>query len=298
MEALMSSIRVVRRNGSAVLRAAWLLACLAAPAAAQSADPNPGAITISGATDFANAYMFRGIRQEDENLIVQPYFDLGIAVHSGDGLLKSIGVNIGTWNSLHRGLSGSSGFTRELWYESDFYATLGAGFGGGVTVGATYTAYTSPNSMFSTIKEVAVKVTADGKGIKPYALIAFELDATLGFGQADAGTKAGKYVELGATPGRTFGKIGLAVPIKIGLSAGDYYELATSVAGQPVYVDNKFGYFSVGGVATVPLGGTTRFGSWNVHGGVEFQKLGDSTTSFNLGEDTKTIVLGGIGFTY
>ena len=99
-------------------------------------------------------------------------------------------------------------------------------------------------------------------------------------------------------PGYTLGRVALAVPIKIGLSAGDYYELATSVAGKTVYVDNKFGYFSVAGVATVPLGGTTRFGAWNVHGGVEFQKLGDTTTAFNSGEDTKVIVSGGIGFTY
>lgn len=293
----MSSMRVVRRYCRVVVAGAWVVAALALPATAQTADPNPGAITITGATDVTNAYMFRGIRQEDENLILWPYFDLGIAVHSGDGLLKAVAVNIGTWNSLHKGLSGSSGFTRELWYESDFYATLSVGFGG-FALGTTYTAYTSPNSMFSTIKEVAVKGSAEARGIKPYALLAFELDTSPGVGQADAGTNAGKYLELGAMPGYTLGKVGLSVPIKVGLSAGDYYEVATSVSGRPVYVDNRFGYFSVAGVATVPLGGTTRYGAWNVHGGVEFQKLGDTTTAFNSGEDTKAIVSGGIGFTY
>jgi hypothetical protein len=38
----------------------------------------------------------------------------------------------------------------KLWYESDFYATLGLGFGGGVALGTTYTAYTSPNNGFTT----------------------------------------------------------------------------------------------------------------------------------------------------
>jgi hypothetical protein len=287
-----------RRYGRCVLGTVWLLAWLAMPAAAQSPDPNPGALTISGAIDASNAYMFRGIRQEDENLILWPYFDLGIALHSGDGLLKSVGVNIGTWNSLHRGLSGSSGFTGKLWYESDFYATLGVGFGGGVSLGGTYTAYTSPNNVFSTIKEIAIKGSADARGIKPYALIAFEFDTTPGFGQADAGANAGKYVELGVSPGYTLSKVALSLPIKVGLSAGDYYELNTGSSARPVYVDNKFGFFSVAGVATVPLGGTTRFGAWNVHGGVEFQKLGDTTTAFNSNEDTKVIVSGGIGFTY
>ena len=293
----MLSVRTMRGSVNAVLGAACLVVCTTAPAAAQSADPNPGALTLSGFTDFANAYMFRGIRQEDENLILWPAFDLAVALHSGDGMLKSVGVNIGTWNSLHRGLSGSSGFTGKLWYESDFYASFGVGLAGGVALGATYTAYTSPNGMFTSIKELAVKTSVDMKGIKPYALIAFELDTAPGVGQADAGANAGTYVEIGATPGYTRPRIGLAIPIKVGLSARDYYELNTGSA-QADYVDHAFGYFSVAGIATVPLGGTTRFGAWNVHGGVEFQKLGETTTDFNQGEDTKVIVSGGIGFTY
>ena len=51
------------------------------------------------------------------------------------------------------------------------------------------------------------------------------------------------------------------------MSLGDYYELAGE--------DNKFGFFSIAGIVTVPLGGMTNFGSWNIHGGVEYQKLGD-----------------------
>jgi hypothetical protein len=294
----MSLMREVAWCRRLILGAAWLVVGLAPPAAAQSPDPNPGALTISGATDVTNAYMFRGIRQEDENLIVWPYFDLGIALHSGDGLLKSVGVNIGTWNSLHRGLSGSSGPSGKLWYESDFYVTFGVGFGHGFALGTTYTAYTSPNGMFTTVKEIAVKASADVKGFKPYALIAFELDTTPGTGQADAGENAGRYLEVGAAPGYMLSKVALSVPIKVGVSAGNYYEMNTGTSARPVYVDNAFGYFSVAGVGTVPLGGTTRFGAWNVHGGIEFQKLGDTTTELNDGEDTKVIVSGGIGFTY
>ena len=87
-----------------MLAATALLTCLAAPAAAQDpADPNPGAITVSGAVDFTNAYLFRGIRQETEGLIMWPYLDLGINLYNGEGSLKSFGVNFGTWNSLHAG---------------------------------------------------------------------------------------------------------------------------------------------------------------------------------------------------
>ena len=65
------------------------------------------------------------------------------------------------------------------------------------------------------------------------------------------------------------------MPVKVGLSLSDYYELAGT--------DNKFGYFSIGGLVTVPVGGTTKFGSWNVHFGAEYQRLGDTTAAFNGG---------------
>ena len=65
-----------------------------------------------------------------------------------------------------------------------------------------------------------------------------------------------------------------------------------------MFVDNKFGYFSVAGLATVPLGGTTSFGAWNLDAGVEFQALGETTKAFNGGEGHKVIVSGGIGFSY
>jgi hypothetical protein len=288
------------------MAAAAIAACLAAPAAAQDAakDPNPGAMTISGAVDFSNAYMFRGIRQERNGLVTWPYFDLGIALFSTDeGSLRSVGVNFGTWNSLHTGITGADGPTGKLWYESDFYATLGLGFGGGFTLGTTYTAYTSPNNGFSTVKEIAFKGAVDDSAylkkaaVKPYALIAFEMDTSPGQGQADGGSKRGTYVEIGAGPGYTTSKASITVPVKVGLSASNYYE--NPLTGE----DSKFGYFSVAGVVTVPLGGTTRFGAWNVHGGVEYQRLGDTLKIFNRDADgtvkpNQAIGSVGIGFSY
>ena len=91
--------------------------------------------------------------------------------------------------------------------ESDFYATLGLGFGGGVSLGTTYTAYTSPNNGFTTVKELMLKLAVDdsaylGKGaVKPYVLVAQEFDAQLFVGQADGGENKGTYMELGAAPG-------------------------------------------------------------------------------------------------
>ena len=269
----------------------------AASAASQEpADPNPGAFTLTGGVDFLNQYMFRGIRQNSTGFATWPWTDLGMAAYSGDGGVKSVGVNLGIWNSLHTGDTGTDGPSTKLWYESDFYATLGLGFGGGVSFATTYTAYTSPNSTFSTVKELMFKMAVDdtahlGKfAFKPYVILAQELDTAPGLGQADAGLEAGTYLEIGAAPGYSGSKASVAVPVKLGFSLSNYYELDGT--------DNAFGFFSLGAIVTVPLGSTTKFGAWNIHGGAEFQKLGDTTAFFNGGDNTQVIGSFGIGFSY
>jgi hypothetical protein len=293
----MSLNRAVRYGFSGVVAAAMVTA-LALPAAAQEpTDPNPGNVTVTVGVDMLNQYMFRGIRQNATGIALWPAADLGLAAYSGDGGLKSAGVNFGTWNSLHTGDTGSDNTANgKMWYESDFYATLNLGFGGGVSLGTTYTAYTSPNDRFTTVKEVAFRLGADDSAylgraaMKPYALVAFEFDAEEARGQADGGLEGGKYLELGVAPGYAATAASLTFPIKVGLSLGDYYELDG--------VDNSFGFFSVGGLVTVPLGGTTSFGAWSVRGGIEYQRLGDTTAFFNDGEENQMVYSFGVGFTY
>jgi len=224
-------------------------------------------------------------------VIMWPSADLGIALFSGDGGLKSIGVNIGTWNSLHTGDAGLNNLVNgKMWYESDFYATVGFGLSGGTTAAVTYTAYTSPNGLFGTVREIAFKLSVDDSGrlgaaaIHPYVQLARELS-----GQADGGAEEGTYVELGVAPGVSFSRVSVSVPVKVGLSAGNYYEGLNG--------DETFGYFSVAGIATVPFTSMpTRFGTWNVHGGVEYQRLGDRN-SFAFGKN-QAIYSIGVGFSY
>jgi hypothetical protein len=161
--------------------------------------------------------------------------------------------------------------------------------GGGAAVGVTYTAYTSPNGLFGTVKEIAFKLSVDDSrrgamAVRPYVLFARELS-----GQADGGADEGTYVELGVAPGFPFSRATVSVPVKVGLSAGNYYEGLNG--------DETFGYFSVAGIATVPLTSMpTQFGTWNVHGGVEYQRLGDRN-SFAFGKN-QAIYSIGIGFSY
>jgi hypothetical protein len=260
-------------------------------ARAQGADdPNPGAITFTGGLDAPTVYVFRGIVQEaDPKLTLWPYGDIGIALASGDGAIKSVNVNVGVWSSLMTGSSGSDGFSQHLHYEEDFYSTLSFGLANNLTAGVTYTAYTSPNLMFNTVKEVSVKV-AQASWINPYGILGFEV----GENGADGGEKKGTYLELGVGPTVPLtSRATLTVPVKVGLSLRDYYE--HPLTGE----DNTFGFFDIGGLITVPLTGIpARFGSWNVHGGADLLAFGDTTRFFNDGDKTKVVGLIGIGVTY
>jgi len=285
----MSSTRGVRLVVS-VVGALAMVVLISSVAAAQ--------VVVTGGLDVTNQYSFRGIRQNTSGASIWPYVDFGGTPFKGDGGLKSASINVGSWNAFHtqihdfRNLDGK--VSSNKWYESDIYATLGLGFGGGVSLGTTYTSYTSPGNYWSHIKEIAFKLSVDdsaklGKGaLKPYGLVAFEL--TDG-GQADAGANQGVYVELGVAPGYSASKASFALPVKIGLSAKDYYEFGTGT-------DSKFGYFSVAGIVTVPAGP-----HFNVHGGVEVQAYGDNLKAYNAygskGDRTATAIGSvGLGFSY
>jgi hypothetical protein len=273
------------------MTAALMLLCVSGPASAQGNDPNPGAFTFTGSYDFPTIYMFRGIRQEtDPSLTMWPAADLKIDFTSGNGAVKSVSANLGTWNSLQTGSSGTGGATDKLHYELDFYASFTLGFARSLAATTQYTAYTSPNGMFTNVKEVLFKV-ASGTKYAPYGLIAWEVGGE-NSGQADGGTEKGTYLEFGIGPSYPLGRTTLTVPVKVGLSASDYYELNGE--------DNSFGYFDIGGLITVPISRIpSRFGSWNFHFGGDYYALGETTEAFNINKDGETSahkVTGVVGF--
>lgn len=280
---------------STMIAAAVAALAIAAPRSASAQDdPNPGALTFTGGVDFPSLYLFRGIRQESEPALTMfPYGDLGIALASGDGGVKSVGINIGTWHSLQTGSSGSDGPSEKVHYEEDFYATFALGFGGGVSLGTTYTAYTSPNFMFTTVKEVSFKI-AKAHMLNPYGVLAFELGGDSA-GQADGGSEKGSYLELGVGPTFPLGgsKFTLTIPVKLGFSLKDYYE--HPLTGE----DSKFGFFDIGALITLPLSKVpSSFGAWNIHGGVDVFALGDTTKYFNNDDKAQVVGLIGIGVSY
>jgi hypothetical protein len=281
----MSFNRVVRFGIPAIV---VLSVMFTAPSA--SAQDAPPAVVVTGGLDLVNQYNFRGIRQNSDGVSIWPYVDFGFTPFRSEGGLKSVGINVGTWNASHSQINSADFGTGNKWYESDVYATVGFGFSQSA-LAFTYTSYTSPADLFTHVKELAVKLSYDDSAalgaaaLKPYGLVAFELATEPNRYQADGGLEGGRYLELGIAPGVSGSRVSFAIPVKVGLSIGNYYELDG--------VDNKFGFFSVGGLATVPLGS-----HFNVHGGAEFQALGDTTKALNGGDGSQAIGSFGIGFAY
>jgi hypothetical protein len=245
-----------------------------APAPAQE-PAAPKRVTVTTGLDFTSAYMFRGIRQHSGGTIVQPAFDLGVAVGKG------VSVNVGNWDSLHT--TGPAG----TWYESDYYGSV-TFTAGKLKPGLLYTSYTSPTDSFTTVKELAGVFVIDDSStpfpLSPKVVLAFELTD----GQADGGAEKGVYLELGVKPALKLApKLNLLIPAKVGLSPKDYYEGPLE--------NHKFGYFDLGLQLSVPAV-SGKSGSLEIHGGVDFLWLHDNLKVFNGGDGFKPIGL--VGFTY
>ncbi|MFQ5846246.1 MAG: hypothetical protein ACE5IQ_01075 [Candidatus Methylomirabilales bacterium] len=272
----------------------------AAVQAGEATGQNTGRISLNAGVDFPTAYFFRGILQEDEDFIAQPFGEITVNLYEGTGGLTSVSATLGLWNSLHSGPTGGGGPTDnpKIWYEADAYGGLTFGLFENWEAGVTYIAYTSPNDSFDTVQEVYLSLGYDDSdllgpfALSPHVLVAFEFD-----NQADGGSDEGIYVELGVEPGLTLIKseqfpVTLSFPITLGLSADDYYEFGTGD-------DSTFGYFDGGIVLSMPLGFIpAAFGTWEINAGVHFLALGDNLETVNSGDAFEAIGTFGISLAY
>jgi|GEM_PF-378520 len=261
------------------------------PSAEQEAPPAIGsAISVQLNLDFTNAYFYRGIRQQDKGLIVQPAARLTTRLVD-DADFKLDGF-IGTWNSFGPNGGTQTGAIVEDWYESDLYAgfTLTQGK---ISLTTSYTFLTSPSDAFQSVQELGFTLALDDSdwmkawALKPYATLAIETGSN---GSDGPDLDNGTYLEFGIAPGFSFdvGKtpVTLTFPASVGLSLSDYYQDAGGS-------DDTFGFAQVGAKASIPLGEPGRFGAWTLNAGVSVLYLGDHTKAFNNGDDTE--VIGTIG---
>ncbi len=123
-----------------------------------------GNLTLTGGIDFLNAYLFRGIPQDDTGVVMWPYGDLGIALHSGDGVFKSIGVNVGLWNSLHTGDCRARRSQREALVRIRFLRDVRARLRQGHELRGDLHGVHESEREFNTVRELSFKFALDDSG--------------------------------------------------------------------------------------------------------------------------------------
>ncbi len=286
---------------------ALILVCLGlVTPAARSAEPEPAPATpadghapapaeadrlhVEVGVDFTNAYYFRGLRSEDEGLIVQPCIEIGFDLVEYDhGALSAF---VGNWNSFHSepGHAHTSDDFVEHWHEAELYAGL-ALHHGHWRFETKYAVYTSPADAFKSMEEVELEVGYhdsahwdDRFSINPHVELAIET--------TDRGGSEGVYLALGIAPSFGFDvgeslEVGVAFPVTVGLGLDEYY-----VDGDGN--DEVFGYVDVGADVSVPLPAPSGYGRWTLRAGVHALILGDAAQDVNDGDDVE--VIASIGF--
>jgi len=264
-----------------------------------AAAQEPGSqVESSIGIDVTSQYFFRGILQEKEGVIVQPWADFVFPIWEGKDMALSF--NIGIWNSLHDGSTGSGGVGMTNHYELDAYAGIGVDLAGNLSGSITYVVLSSPNSAFATVQELDVSISFDDSGLfgggssrflgfQPSVLVVFELD-----GQSDGGGNEGIYIEVGVEPSLVLiddesQPVSASFAVAAGFSLSNYFE-------GPMGSDESFGFVQGGVSLSTPLSFVpARMGSWSVSGGVGILFLGDNLESINGGDNSEVNVSFGLG---
>lgn len=272
--------------------------------AATTAEPpatNNGKVAFSVGSDFTTAYFFRGILQERDGFIWQPYggITFKLAEDIGYGVIDNIDFSLGTWNSIQSNQTGATSAPAN-WYESDVLVGFTMGLWGFVSTNITYAAYTFPNGAYSVVQELDWTTTFnDSELLGPFALNpsmlwAFEVDSTA-FGDTN---QEGIYLGLGVKPGVVLFEeaeypLTLALPLTVGLSVSNYYDEG------PGGDNDTFGYFDGGIVASVPLSFiSSDYGSWSASASFDVLALSGTLARANRGDGTFFVGKGGIAFSY
>jgi hypothetical protein len=234
--------------------------------------------------DTTNAYFFRGILQEREGIIFEPWTELYYNLYSSeDGFLRDVTIGGGMWMSWQSERTLATEDPQWL-YETDYYPLLSLGFANNLTLTTVYYFYTSPNGAFSTTQELNFKLAWDdsdafGKwAMAPWVNVAIEMENT-SFG-ADRGTG----LQLGVAPTLYTAEndaFTLTAPVEAGFSIEDYYENADGSG------NHFFGYASVGLLASIPLTFMPEgAGEWSLGLGAKYFIFNEILENANRGKST------------
>jgi hypothetical protein len=289
-----------KRRGVWLSLAALVAAMLATPSArAEWGVPKVG---LSLGADITTAYFFRGILQERNGFIFQPYAEVDIPFwQSAEDAVDPISrasFFFGSWNSIHsRATLASPSSEWGNFYEADLYAGMKFTVLKTIEFKPYYIAYKYPGGAFNTVQEVDLGFSLndaqwlDKWALNPTALVAWEFKNTA------LGLNEGTYAEVGIRPSYTIYDdeeypVSLALPNLIGMSINDYFE-------SPSGNDESFGYWRTGLIFSVPLAFMSGdYGNWAVNAGAYAYVFNSNLRNINFGDSPWIVGTWGITYSY
>jgi hypothetical protein len=253
---------------------------------------------ISGdlGVDFTSNYISRGVPQENQGVIAQPYTNLYFKLYEGSGALTKISANLSTWYSIHSHKSPFAGSTTSAWYEFDYAGGLTFEFGK-FSITPSFLSLLSPNDSFADNYNLNIALAYDDSdllgafSLKPRVTVMFELE-----GKAGSGTEEGIYYEVAISPGFKAGNASITFPITLGLGSNGFYGDPFGAGG-----DDTFGFFSAGVAMEYPLAFVPEcLGNWALKANATYYHLGSNAAAQGLanaatdGDDNQWAFGGGL----
>jgi len=261
--------------------AAFAAACLAGSIAyagpekpsKKIVEPTPeSCITGDIGFDIVSNYITKGVVQQNQGFIIQPYADLHFRIYKGAGALTSVTVDLGIWNSFHSFHPGVRSSTAN-WYEFDFLAGVTWNFDK-LAIGTYWKEYASPSDQFANAYAIGFSLAYDDSAalgafaLHPYAFAELNVQGTTG---NNNNRSRGQYYEIGVAPAHSWGNLTLSLPVNAGFGSGG------------LYLGNRgFGFIGVGVKGTYDLKMVPAcLGKWSVYSGFNYYRLGGNSGPLN-----------------
>ena len=271
--------------------------------------PKPAsAISGDAGVNFVSAYFSRGVLQENQGTIAEPYADLFLTAYEGTGFINKVSLQMGVWASIHSHHPGVISST-PAWYEFDWTPGIAVTFAKNFTLTTSYFEFDSPSDSFipsntgipTSARSLNVNLAYNdtdllGKfAMHPHFTYLREIEGAAGISGPN-----GNYFEVGIAPALpAMGPVTISLPATLGFGNNGFYALTTQVApGISTVAETNFGYLSVGPAIAVALPVPARFGSWTFNTSATYYHLNGTVAAVDNSRHNDWVFSGGLGVTF
>ena len=249
--------------------------------AADSASGESKSCTGNLGINAATAYINRGVVQNRHGLNFQPYANLSLKAHEGDGFIDKVAFHLGFWSNFTDANSRMG--NNKVWSEFDLIPGVSLGMGKFTLTESLQLSHFPSNPALRNFRGLQSRLSYDDSdllgalALHPTLTHFASLSGTPGFGMG----AGGHYWHLGVAPSIGLGPVTLSVPLGWALTSGDFYTTGR----------NGFAYTSAGLEARYNLPFATEAGHWTANASLIYYNFDASTT----GNPSNNDVVGSVG---